>query len=133
MERRSIPRPQRVLIADDSADIREMWRLWLTCWGFAVDEAANGAEAVQKARLHPPDLVLMDLWMPVLDGLDATRELKADPATASVPVLALSAQRTMPAAAQAKEAGCEMLLGKPLDPDELLRKIRESFARLRRN
>lgn len=133
MERRSIPRPQRVLIADDSADIREMWRLWLTCWGFAVDEAANGAEAVQKAKLHPPDLVLMDLWMPVLDGLDATRALKADPVTASVPVLALSAQRTMPAAAQAKEAGCEILLGKPLDPDELLKKIRESFARLRRN
>lgn len=108
-----------------------MWRLWLSCWGFLVDEAANGAEAVQKARLNLPDLVLMDLWMPVLDGLQATRELKEDPATASIPVLALSAQRTMPAAAQVKEAGGEMLLPKPLDPDELLDKIRESFARTR--
>jgi CheY-like chemotaxis protein len=108
-----------------------MWRLWLNCWGFLVDEAANGAEAVQKARLNLPDLVLMDLWMPVLDGLQATRELKEDPATASIPVLALSAQRTMPAAAQVKEAGGEMLLPKPLDPDELLDKIRESFARTR--
>jgi CheY-like chemotaxis protein len=133
MERRLTPRPQRVLIADDSADIREMWRIWLTCWGFTVDEASNGAEAVKKARLHPPDLVLMDLWMPVLDGLEATRALKEDPATASIPVLALSAQRSLPAAAEAVAAGCEMFLSKPLDPDELLENIRSSLARLRRH
>lgn len=131
MERRLGLRPQRVLIADDSADMREMWSLWLTSWGFTVDEACNGAEAVAKARAHPPDLVLMDLWMPVLDGLEATRELKAHPATADIPVLALTAQRGMPTAAQARQAGCDMFLQKPLDPHELLDKIRESFSRVR--
>ena len=130
MERRRRPRPQRVLIADDSQDIREMWRRWLTARGFTVDEAVNGADAVEKVRLHPPDLVLMELWMPVLDGLEATRELKADAATASVPVVAVSSQRSLLGAAQAKAAGCETFLAKPLDPEALLETVRESFARL---
>jgi CheY-like chemotaxis protein len=133
MERRHTPQPQRILIADDSADMREMWRLWLSCWEFTVEEAANGAEAVQGARSNPPDLVLMDLWMPVVEGLQATRELKNDPLTASAPILALSAQRSFPAAEQAEVAGCDMLLPKPLDPDELLEKIRASSARVHRN
>ena len=120
-------------MAEDSAEIREMWRVWLTCWGFAVEEAANGAEAVQKARANPPDLVLMDLWMPVLDGLEATRELKGNPETAGAPILALTAQRSSPSAAQARQAGCDLFLQKPLNPDELLERIRESFARARRN
>ena len=67
MDRRVLPRPQRVLVVDDVAEIREMWRLWLTFWGFSVQEARNGAEAVAKAIAVPPDLILMDLWMPVLN------------------------------------------------------------------
>lgn len=129
MERRHGHRPQRVLIVDDSHDIREMWRLWLTFWGFQVDEAQNGFEAVDKARLHRPDLVLMDLWMPVLDGLAATERLKADPRTSEVPVLALSAY-TLPAAVdRALAAGCDSFLPKPVDPDQLLEKIRQLFGR----
>ncbi len=124
-------RPQRVLLVDDSADIREMWRMWLTFWGFNVEEAANGAEAVDKARQRRPDLILMDLWMPVLDGLQATRQIKADPRTAQVPILAVSAQVFSPAAENAIEAGCETFLPKPVDPDELLEHIRSSFARRR--
>ena len=131
MERRRGPRPQRVLLVDDSHEIREMWRRWLTSWNFTVDEAADGAEAVAKAQQHRPDLVLMDLWMPVMDGLQATRELKADPETAGVPVVAMSSQRTMLTAAQARQAGCEAFLQKPLDPDDLLSTIRVSFARVR--
>lgn len=68
MERRLASRPQRVLLVDDSADLRALWKLWLMFWGFGVEEARNGAEAVEKARTHLPDLVLMDLAMPVLDG-----------------------------------------------------------------
>ena len=132
MERRLSTRPQRILVVDDAADIRELWRLWLTHWGFAVDEAANGAEAVQRARQQPPDLVLMDLWMPVLDGLQATRVLKGNPSTAHVPVLALSAQVESPAPEQAKAAGCEQFLPKPVDPDLLLEKMRAAFARVQR-
>lgn len=132
-ERRQIARPQRVLLVDDSADIREMWRMWLTFWGFNVEEASNGAEAVAKARRDRPDLILMDLWMPVLDGLQATRQIKADPRTAHVPILAVSAQVFSPAAENAIAAGCDTFLAKPLDPDELLERIRDSFARRREN
>jgi CheY-like chemotaxis protein len=131
-ERRRQPRPQRVLIVDDSEDIREMWRLWLTYWGFLVEEAGNGAEAIEKVRLHPPDLVLMDLWMPVLDGLRATELLKADEITADVPVLALSAQGGPYTEAWARAAGAEAFLHKPADPDELLVRMREVFARTSR-
>src|SRR5687768_3777777 len=67
MDRRNGMRPQQVLVVDDSPDIRELWRMWLNFWGFAVQEAGDGAEAVDKAQLNPPDLILMDLWMPVLD------------------------------------------------------------------
>lgn len=117
-----------MLIVDDSPDIRELWRLWLTFWGFETQEAQNGLQAVQQAQRLRPDLILMDLWMPVLDGLSATERLKADPGTADVPVLAVSA--VLPDAAEsAMAAGCEKLLLKPLDPDELLEQIRAVFAR----
>lgn len=129
-DRRILPRPQRVLVVDDSDDIRELWRVWLTFWGFDVDEAVDGAEAVRLARARPPDLVLMDLWMPVLDGLDATAQLKADSATAAVPVLALSADVLPPTPERARAAGCEAFLPKPLDPDRLIEEIRRAFRRV---
>ena len=128
MERRVRPRPQSVLIVDDAAEIRELWRLWLTYWGFAVEEARNGAEAIQKAQAAPPDLVLMDLWMPVLDGLEATRRLKEDARTSHVPVLALSAQTLAPSAEAAAEAGATSFVPKPCDPDELLQHIRSALG-----
>jgi two-component system, cell cycle response regulator DivK len=131
MERRHGTRPQQVLVVDDSADIRELWRLWLNFWGFAVQEAQNGAEAVKKARLNPPDLVLMDLWMPVLDGLEATKQLKDDARTAHVPVVALSAQATAPGEAEVADAGAEAFIQKPCDPEELLQHIRSAMTRLR--
>ena len=131
MERRHGTRPQQVLVVADSADIRELWRLWLNFWGFAVQEAQNGAEAVKKARLNPPDLVLMDLWMPVLDGLEATKQLKDDARTAHVPVVALSAQATAPGEAEVADAGAEAFIQKPCDPEELLQHIRSAMTRLR--
>jgi len=131
MERRHGTRPQQVSVVDDSADIHELWRLWLDFWGFAVQEAQNGAEAVKKARLNPPDLVLMDLWMPVLDGLEATKQLKDDARTAHVPVVALSAQATAPGEAEVADAGAEAFIQKPCDPEELLQHIRSAMTRLR--
>jgi two-component system cell cycle response regulator DivK len=130
IERRNLPRPQRVLIVDDSEDIRELWRLWLTFWGFEVEEANDGAEAVRRAQAHRPDLVLMDLWMPVLDGLDATAQLKADNRTTDVPVLALSADVFPPTPDRARAVGCDAFLAKPLDPDSLLTEIRGAFRRV---
>jgi CheY-like chemotaxis protein len=119
MERRTARRPQRVLLVDDSADLRALWKLWLTFWGFAVEEARNGAEAVEKVRTYPPDLVLMDLAMPVLDGRTAMQVLASDPATAHVPVLGMSAQ--IPIYDRPEMDG---FLPKPVEPDQLLGLIR---------
>jgi CheY-like chemotaxis protein len=129
MDRRVLPRPQRVLIVDDAPDVRELWNVWLTFWGFAVEEASDGAEAVRKARSFAPHVVLMDIWMPVLNGLRATEQLKADPLTANVPVLALSADAYPPAPQQALDAGCDAFLPKPLNPDSLLDEIRAALRR----
>jgi CheY-like chemotaxis protein len=119
-----------VLVVDDDPDLRHLWELWLTFWGFAVEEASNGLEAIKKARTFQPHLVLMDIWMPVLDGLIATRTLKADPAMKDVPVLALSADSFPPAQERAFEAGCEAFLPKPVNPDALLDNIRVAMRRL---
>ena len=122
MERRSAFRPQRVLVVDDTADLRELWRLWLTDWGFTVEEARDGAEAVQKARSRPPDLILMDLAMPVLNGREAMQQLAADPATARVPVLAMTAQ---PIPTTPEEG--QRFVPKPADPEHLLEQIRAAL------
>lgn len=105
--------------------------MWLNFWGFEVQEASNGAEAVRKACLSPPDLVLMDLWMPVLDGVEATKQLRDDARTAHVPVVALSAQTASPGPAEVAEAGADAFVQKPCDPDDLLRHIRAALTRLR--
>ena len=95
-----------------------------------MQEARNGAEAVQKAMAAPPDLVLMDLWMPVLDGLQAMRQLREDKRTAHVPVVALSAQTVVPSVESVRDAGATVFVPKPCDPDELLRHIRAAFSRM---
>jgi CheY-like chemotaxis protein len=128
--RRRHRRPQRVLVVDDSKDIRELWRLWLTFWNFSVEEAGNGHEAVQKALLHTPDLILLDLWMPVVDGVEALKRLKGDARTAGIPVLAMSAQSSAPDAPTVIAAGADALLAKPSDPDVLLDHIRAAMRRL---
>lgn len=127
-ERRILPRPQRVLVVDDSADVRELWTMWLQIWGFAVEQAGNGLDAVKKARTFQPHLVLMDLWMPVVDGLTATETMKADPHMKHVPVLALSADTFSPARERALKAGADRFLPKPISPDALLEAIRESLS-----
>ena len=129
-ERRILPRPQRVLVVDDSADVRELWTMWLQFWGFAVEHANNGMEAIKKARTFQPHLVLMDLWMPVVDGLKATETLKADPHMKDVPVLALSADTFSAMGERAREAGAELFLAKPVNPDVLLDAIRQSLSAL---
>ena len=123
-ERRLRPRPQRILVVDDSPDIREMWVQWLKIWGFTVDQAVNGFDAIDRACACRPDLVLMDLWMPGLDGFAATRRLKADAALAGVPVVALSADNRSSTPERALAAGCDAFLPKPVSSDDLLEQIR---------
>jgi two-component system cell cycle response regulator DivK len=115
------------MVVDDSPDLRELWKIWLTVWGFEVEEAGNGREAVAKAIAHPPALILMDLWMPVLDGLEAMRQIKAESQTARVPLLAISAQTGHPNAALVAAAGADAFLAKPCEPEELLQQIRATM------
>jgi CheY-like chemotaxis protein len=129
MDRRALARPQRVLVVEDSADIRGLWRMWLTFSGFLVDEASNGSEAITLARSTPPDLVLMDLCMPVMDGVEAIRLLRADAATSEVPIVVITAQGTDESAQRAAEAGADAYVDKPVMPDELLQHMRDAFNR----
>src|SRR5262249_4311462 len=93
---RTTTTPVRVLVLEDFADNRELLTAALTLRGCAATAAADGAAAIAMVRREPPDVVLMDLRMPGLDGWEATRRLKADPATASVPVVAVTAHALRP-------------------------------------
>ena len=108
-----------------------MWREWLTLWGFEVGEAENGAEAIEKVRAWPPALVIMDLTMPVMDGVSATLLLKRHRATTLIPVLAMSADVTPPTPQQALAAGCDEFIAKPVRAEDLLSAIRRAFRRVR--
>ncbi len=117
--------PRLVLLADDDDALRAVFARVLEDGGFEVVTAADGAEACERAAARKPDLVLMDLNMPVLDGLGATARLKADPATAAIPVLAFTSA-AMPHEVQlGLEAGCDGYIVKPVEPNELVGRLRE--------
>ena len=122
-------RRKRVLVVDDSDEVRELWTTWLTIWGFHVVTARNGAEAVQKALADPPDVVLMDLAMPVMDGITATARLKDDSRTSAVPVVVTSAESAVLSRQRAAAAGAAGFIDKPCQPDLLLSQIREVLRR----
>jgi CheY-like chemotaxis protein len=113
-----------VLVVDDSEDLREMWRAWLTHCGFRVDAAADGAAAIRSATGNLPVLVLMDLWMPGTNGMDAARRLRADPRTGSVPIIALTSDDQW-LEATAPDSPFERLIVKPVGPDQLMGHIRD--------
>lgn len=129
-DRRRHRRPQRVLLVDDCHDLRELWRLWLTFWNFSVDDARNGQEAVRKAIVEIPDLIVMDLWMRGVNGVEALKRLNSDRRTAAVPVVAMSAQNSAPGELTVMAAGSDAFLPKPSDPDVLLDQIRIAMRRL---
>jgi two-component system, cell cycle response regulator DivK len=104
---------RRVLIAEDHEDSREALRTLLEALGYDVAVAANGREAVDEARRQRPDLILMDVMMPEMDGLEATRRLKASAELAGIPVVAVSAMEG--ATTPAREAGCAAHVRKPID------------------
>jgi two-component system, cell cycle response regulator DivK len=113
-----------VLLAEDFEDARELYRDYLEFSGFAVETAANGREAIAQAVALQPDIILMDASMPVLDGWQATRELKNNPTTKHIPVLALTAHAFDDARQEAKQVGCDGFVTKPCLPDDLVSKIR---------
>jgi CheY-like chemotaxis protein len=114
----------RVLLVDDYPDAREMYAEYLEFSGFDVVEAGNGMEALQRALDTTPDIILMDLSLPVMDGWEATRRLKADKRTASIPVVALTGHALAGISEGAKRAGCDAFVTKPCLPEDLVREIR---------
>src|SRR5574342_1422732 len=119
----------RVLLVDDYPDAREMYSEYLQFSGFDVVEAANGIEALQSAIERTPDIILMDLSLPVMDGWEATRRLKADERTASIPVVALTGHALAGISEGAKKAGCDAFVTKPCLPEDLVREIRHVLDR----
>ncbi|HMH50385.1 MAG TPA: response regulator [Candidatus Acidoferrum sp.] len=117
-----------ILVVDDYADNREMYSAYLKFQGLDVVEAANGAEALERAFERPPDLVVMDLSLPGIDGWQATRALKADARTKNIPVIAVTGHALAGAPEQAAEAGCDGFLTKPCLPEDLLREIQRMLG-----
>lgn len=118
-----------VLVVEDYQDAREMYAAYLQFSGFEVAEAANGVDAVAKTRELLPDIVLMDLALPQMDGWEATRRLKGDPATRHIPIVALTGHALAGHAEGAKQAGCDAFVTKPCLPDALVAEIRRLLDR----
>lgn len=112
-----------ILLVEDFDDAREMYRDFLEFSGFQVETARDGREAIDKARQLKPDLILMDLSLPGIDGWEATTILKRDPATAHLQIVALSAHALAPEGDRARAAGCDGFIAKPCLPTDLVAEI----------
>lgn len=117
-----------ILLVEDQEDNRTIYRTILEHAGFRVAEALDGAEAVRLARDAAPALVLMDISLPGMNGWEATRILKADPATARIPVIALTAHALDADRERAMAAGCDGYLTKPIEPRAVLAEVRRFLA-----
>ena len=133
-ELHAAPKRERpiVLIVEDQYELRQLYAQHLTLSGFDVIQAANGAEAIDHTSSHLPDVVLMDLSLPVMDGWEATRRLKADARTAHIPVVALTAYDGAGELQRATNAGCDWFVPKPCPPDALITEVRRVISAARR-
>jgi two-component system cell cycle response regulator DivK len=111
--------PAVILLVEDNHDNQAIYQAFLSFQGHTVIQAFDGAEGVRLAREHLPAVIVMDISMPVMDGHAATRLLKADPATAHIPVIALTAHAMLEDRRKARDAGCEYYLSKPAEPRAL--------------
>ena len=117
-----------ILLVEDQSELREMYAQQFLLSGFDVIEAGNGADAITHTSEHFPDVVLMDLSLPVIDGWEATRRLKSDKRTAHIPVVALTAHDGAGELQRATRAGCDWFVPKPCPPDALITEIRRVLA-----
>ncbi len=116
---------KRILLVEDQEDNRRIARDLLSSVGYEILEATNGEEGVAMAAAHRPDLILMDIQLPVLDGYEATRRIKADPALAHIPIIVVTSYALSGDDEKAIEAGCDAYVAKPYSPRQLLAKIRQ--------
>jgi two-component system cell cycle response regulator DivK len=116
---------KRILVVEDTEDNRRIIRDLLTSFDYELLEAADGAEGVAMAQAHHPDLILMDIQLPVMDGYEATRRIRAIPELARVPIVAVTSYALSGDEAKTRAAGCDGYVAKPFSPRQLLAKIRE--------
>lgn len=119
----------KILLVEDNEDNRLVYRTILDHFGFVVLEAADGEEGIRRARADGPDLILMDVSIPKIDGWEATRQLKADPSTSSIPIIALTAHALATDRAKAQEAGCDGYLAKPVEPRKVVEEVQKHLDR----
>ena len=116
---------KRILVVDDQEDNRQILRDLLSSVGYELIEAEDGEQGLAAASAHRPDLILMDIQMPVLDGYDTTRRIKADPALRNIPVIAVTSYALSGDETKARAAGCDDYVTKPYSPRALLAKVRQ--------
>ena len=114
-----------ILVVEDQEDNRRIMRDLLTSAGYKVIEAVTGEEGVAAAEAHRPDLILMDIQLPGLDGYEATRQIKAKGGLQNIPIIVVTSYALSGDDVKAYEAGCDDYVSKPFSPRELLAKIRE--------
>lgn len=117
-----------VLVVDDYTDGRELLVEYLSFSGFRVEQAADGPEALDKARALLPDVILMDLSLPTLDGWEVTRRLRADAATRATRIIAVTAHALESHAESSRAAGCDAVVTKPCLPADLLVEVRRQLT-----
>jgi len=116
---------KRILVIEDQEDNRRIVRDLLMSAGYELIEAVTGEEGMKMAEAHRPDLILMDIQLPGLDGYEVTRRIKANPALHNIPIIAVTSYALSGDDVKAFEAGCDAYIAKPYDPIVLLAKIRE--------
>ncbi len=116
---------KRILVVEDQEDNRQIIRDMLSATDYQITEAENGEEALAAVAKQRPDLILMDIQMPILDGYEATRRIKADPGLRSVPIIAITSYALSGDEQKARAAGCDDYVPKPYSPRQLLAKIRQ--------
>lgn len=116
---------KRILMVEDTEDNRQILRDLFAATDFELIEATDGAAGLAMAGEHKPDLILMDIQLPVLDGYEVTRRIKADPALRHIPVIAVTSYALSGDDAKARAAGCDAYIAKPFSPRALLAKVRE--------
>jgi two-component system cell cycle response regulator DivK len=117
--------PRRILAVDDQEDNRRILRDLLTAAGMEVIEAATGGDAVARAEADRPDLILMDIQLPDIDGYEATRRIKANPALRAIPLIVVTSYALSGDETKAVAAGADAYVSKPFSPRALLAKVRE--------
>jgi two-component system, cell cycle response regulator DivK len=120
---------KRILVVEDQADNRQILRDLLTNADFEVIEAEDGEAGLAAAAAHRPDLILMDIQLPGIDGYEATRKIKADALLRAIPVIAVTSYGLAGDAEKAHSAGCDGYVSKPYSPRQLLAKVREYLSR----